>query len=127
MRGYSIQVRILVTGSRDWVDAAVIRQALLDVWESYDCPVAPVLVSGGCPTGADAIAERLWTGWSFPVERHPAEWDAHGRAAGPVRNNAMVTAGADVCLAFIRNGSKGATQCAAVADRAGIPTIRFEE
>lgn len=118
-------MRILITGSRDWDDTATITEALQDVWESYDCPPAPTLVSGACPTGADHIAETHWQSLGHPIERHPADWHAHGRAAGPRRNQAMVDAGADVCLAFIRDDSRGATQCANAAERAGIPTIRY--
>jgi len=37
----------------------------------------------------------------------------------------MVAAGADLCLAFIHNGARGASHCAALAEQAGIPTIRI--
>lgn len=112
--------RVLVTGSRNWQDRQVIRDALARVWH----PEA-VLVSGACPTGADALCEACWSHWGGQVERHPADWGRLGRAAGPRRNAQMVALGADVCLAFILDGSSGATQTAALAQRAGILTRIF--
>jgi hypothetical protein len=114
------EYRILVTGSRDWEDVEVIRKALTMP------QIGPtVLVSGACPTGADKIAEDLWESWGGEVERHPALWWKYGKQAGFRRNAEMVSQGADVCLAFIRNGSKGAMHTAGLAMKAGIPTIRY--
>ena len=56
-------------------------------------------------------------------ERHPADWKRYGRAAGPIRNQEMVNLGADVCLAFPREGSRGTKNCMEAARKAGIPTL----
>jgi hypothetical protein len=112
--------RVLVTGSRTWTAETMIRDALRE-----HCPPGAVLVTGACPRGADAIAERLWSSWGGQVERHPADWST-GRVAGLARNAAMVGLGADVCLAFIRDNSPGASHTARLAELAGIPVRRYD-
>jgi hypothetical protein len=112
--------RVLVIGSRTWTDEAVIAAAL-----SEHCPPGTVLVTGACPRGADAIAERLWQARGGQAERHPADWSA-GRGAGFARNAAMVALGADACLAFIRDNSPGASHAARLADLAGISVHRYD-
>ena len=119
--------RVLVTGSRDWANELVVEGALaVAVYQR----VPAVIVHGACPTGADAMAAR-WTRSHRVIglteEAHPALWQWHGRAAGPRRNAEMVELGADVCLAFIRAGSRGASHCARLAERAGIPVLRYVE
>lgn len=114
--------RVLVTGSRDWEDVARIRGVLAQMIEPNNCLT---IVHGACPTGADAIADAWAQRFSFINERHPADWARYGKAAGFRRNAEMVALGADVCLAFIRNGSKGASHTADLAEKAGIPVRRF--
>jgi hypothetical protein len=114
--------RVLVTGSRTWTDRAAIRDGLAAVWGAGD----RVLITGACPTGADALAEACWRAWGGQVETHPAAWDTHGRAAGPRRNTEMVAVGAQVCVAFIRDNSRGASHLAGLAETAGIPVHRHE-
>lgn len=121
--------RILVTGSRDWLSAARLYRVLDEVLAEHG---SLILVHGACPSGADKMADN-WAGnvhyfggqAAVTREPHPADWAAHGRAAGFRRNAEMVALGADLCLAFIRNGSRGATHCADLAEKAGIPVRRF--
>jgi SLOG family YspA-like protein len=118
-------VRVLVTASRTWSDAYPIRRDLGDLcgracWEF-------VVVHGGAD-GGDTIAaqwvadQRRGGNNDVSEECHLADWKLHGRAAGIVRNVEMVRSGIDVCLAYIRDDSKGATHCAMTAEAAGIET-----
>lgn len=113
--------RVLVTGSRTWTDAAAITGVLTDLHEVHGDRL--VVVHGACRTGADRIADGWARRHGVATETHPADWAA-GPGAGPARNAAMVATSPDVCLAFIRDGSPGATGCADAAERAGIPTTR---
>ncbi|MFJ5294470.1 DUF2493 domain-containing protein [Streptomyces sp. NPDC088348] len=117
--------RILVTGSRDWADHDVVRDALAAATYQH---VPAVIVHGACPSGADAMASwwvRRYRHLGLTEERHPADWKANGRAAGPIRNALMVNLGADVCLAFIKGGSRGASHTAGLAELAGITVRRY--
>lgn len=112
-------VRVLVTGSRDWEDRAA-------VWAAFDRVHAEhpefVLVSGACPSGADRMAEGWARVHGVRVERYPADWGRHGRAAGPIRNRRMVETAPDLCVAFIRANSRGATGTVRMCVEAGIRT-----
>ena len=76
---------------------------------------------GDCPTGADRIAFDWAVTNEVPVQRFVAHWLELGRAAGPDRNQRMVDSGADLCLAFPLDGSKGTQDCMRRARDAGIP------
>lgn len=122
--------RLLVTGSRDWLNTNLLREALADgarMLSPERDGRTVVLVHGACPTGVDWRASQMWKAWGFPVEPHPAYWHLYGKEAGPRRNRQMVNLGADLCLAFILNGSRGATHCLTVARDARIPTIAYRE
>lgn len=136
--------RLLVTGSRDWDDAAVIWKALKAVW-TYDPDT--LLVSGACPRGADLLCETYWDEYlGGGTERHPAAWYPNGsldRGAGFRRNEKMVRLGAWGCLAFGLpcaqrscnsmptdpgwpfHVTHGTGHCAALAEENDIPVRRF--
>lgn len=120
--------RLLITGSRDWNSREVIEKSILDTaeWTKYN-DVELIVVHGDCPTGADALAQAICEDHGIKTERHPADWNEHGRAAGPIRNQEMVDLGAHECLAFPHHGSRGTYDCLRRAESADIPTRVFQD
>ncbi len=115
--------RVLITGSRDWEDWELINQDLTNLLDVFD--EALVVIHGGA-RGADTFAEETCVRWGIKYERHVAKWNELGKRAGYVRNAEMVAAGANLCLAYIKNNSRGATMCAELAEKAGIYVVRHE-
>ncbi len=117
-------MRILVTASRDWDDEQVINDAIENATRGISWHKVTIVV-GDCPTGGDRITAAWAAEREVDLEIHAARWDLYGRAAGPIRNNEMVDSGVDICLAFIKSNSRGATQCAAYAEATDIPVRRY--
>jgi hypothetical protein len=106
---------VLVTGSRTWTDEHAIHDRLLR------CPAGTVIVHGQAKRGADAIADRQAKLLGLEVDPHPADWERHGRKAGPIRNREMLDSGIDLVLAFWDGMSRGTKDCIEEAQRRGIP------
>lgn len=116
--------RLLITGSRGWTDRAVIRDALRAWWDSTGRDPEAILVSGKCAKGADKICEEVWAHNGLTLELHPAEWRPGGvynKRAGYDRNEAMVDTAPDHLIAFVLDGSGGASHCLLYAQKKGIP------
>lgn len=116
--------RVLITGSRSWGDYLTMMEAIFKLQDEHG---EILIVHGDCPKGADHLASEIATRNSIPQERHPADWSTYGKRAGFVRNEQMVSLGADCCLAFIKDGSSGATMTAKLAAKSFIPLEVFEE
>lgn len=87
-----------------------------------------VIIQGRCPTGIDSLAREVAEEYGTRMESFPADWKKHGRAAGPIRNQAMADAGADLCLAFPSAGrSTGTWDMIRRACAAGIETRIYPE
>jgi len=116
-------VRVLLTGSRTWVKVGTIYEVLDDLKALHGADNLTI-VHGKCNRGADAIAETWCRTNGVADEPHPADWK-RGRHAGLLRNKEMVDSKPESCVAFIRNRSSGATGCADLAQKNGIPTIIY--
>jgi hypothetical protein len=121
-----VTYKILITGSRTWTDRGVINAALRDAYKGCtDIGEDVLMINGDCPQGADAIAKEIWLKHNLPIELYPADWGTYGKRAGFIRNKQMVDLKPDICFAFIKDGSKGASMTAKLAEDAGIRTLRW--
>lgn len=128
-----------MTGSRQWQEPLTVWQQLhalgIQAYGDYDGGHQLTIVHGNAATGADRMAQQwvqfstfdLWQPVNITEEPHPAQWKVYGRSAGIRRNQEMVDRGADLVLAFIRDNSRGATDCLNRAQEAGIECRVFRE
>lgn len=116
-------MRIIVTGGRGYDNRDAVSRALRHIALPAGMAESVTLVHGDAP-GADRLVVAVARILGWEVEDHPADWDTHGRAAGPIRNQQMADSGADVCLAF--PGGRGTADMVRRAEAAGIPVRRVE-
>lgn len=115
-------MRLLVTGDRNWRDAVSVEEALRTFTKEQGYGMNHTLISGDA-RGADTYADVIGQLFGFTIERYPADWEAHGRAAGPIRNKQMLDSGVDYCIAFHNDlgSSKGTRDMVERVEKAGIP------
>src|SRR5687767_7065897 len=91
-------MRVLVCGGRDYNDSDRIFNTLYQI----DAERGPITcIIHGCATGADTQG-RVWA--QHHDRKHVpfrADWNTHGKAAGPLRNARMLDEGKpDLVVAF---------------------------
>lgn len=116
-----MKVSIVVTGGRDYHD----RQHVFDVLERYTEAATSVRLAHGGAAGADSLADA-WGRDDLRTEVvvYPADWQTHGRSAGPMRNHYMLEAERPMMvIAF--PGGRGTDNCVAHARNLGLTVVDF--
>lgn len=117
-------MRILVCGSRHFNDFYLASNILL---EHFTGGPGFTLIHGDAK-GADRLSERVIRHYFYKlddlvsIERYPADWEKHGKAAGHIRNKQMLDEGKpDLVIAFLAKDSKGTKNMIDQATKAGVP------
>lgn len=76
-------MKVIIAGSRKVEDYKLVVQAM------ERCGYEVTEVVCGMATGIDRLGEQWAIANGIPVKEMPADWNRHGRSAGPIRNRAM--------------------------------------
>lgn len=106
-------MRTIIAGSRSITDLSVVRHAV----EISGFSVSEV-VSGGA-RGVDRLGERLAGILGVPCRVFPADWRAHGRSAGVIRNREMAEY-AEALVAVWDGRSRGTANMISQAKAKGL-------
>lgn len=77
----------LICGGRDFVDQGMFDDVMSHLLGMFGCPAKVV---HGAAQGADAMAAIWGLRMAIDVVACPADWEKHGNAAGPIRNEDML-------------------------------------
>jgi predicted Rossmann-fold nucleotide-binding protein len=111
--------RVLVCGGRDyWSPDIYHNLACLNDERRFS-----TVITGGA-RGVDEMAAHWAERRGITSEVYPANWKAHGRAAGPIRNAKMIAEGKpDLVVAF--KGGRGTADMVRRAKAAGVEVIEI--
>jgi hypothetical protein len=111
-------MRTIIAGSRDFVNYDLMNSMMdqVDIW------ITEVL-SGGA-RGADKLGERWAVHNDIPYELWLADWEKHGKSAGPIRNRQMAQ-NAEALIAFWDGRSRGTKHMINTARKLGLEVRVF--
>ena len=113
----------IVAGSRTFDDYKLLSDELDKVNNLFGISE----IVSGTARGADSLGEKFAKDHNLPCELHPADWDKHGKAAGPIRNAEMAEV-SDALIAFWDGQSRGTKSMIDLAKRKGLQVaiVRYD-
>jgi hypothetical protein len=116
--------KVIIAGGRFFEDYELLKRKCSKILLNYE-PSQIEIVSGAA-RGADALGERFAYDNQIAVRRFPADWNAHGNSAGPIRNRQMAEY-ADALIAFHDGKSRGTANMIETAESLGlvVRTVRY--
>lgn len=129
---------VLVCGGRDFTRYSFLASTLHDLFWEREWYISDglygaegnwlpnVRIIAGGAKGADTLAIDYAVTNFCPFKEFPADWDKHGRAAGPIRNQQMLDEGKPcLVVAFPTEKSRGTWDMIRRAKKAGVETLVF--
>ena len=98
-------MKLAIVGGRDYNNYENVKYHVLRYFNSERNSLFDEVISGGAG-GADALAKQLAKEMNIKYTEFPADWETHGKAAGPIRNEQIMQY-TDKVIAFWDGQSKG--------------------
>lgn len=111
-------MRVIIAGSRTFGPR---RAEVLEAIDACDQlgTIRITEVISGCAQGVDKIGEEWAIDHGIHIRRFPADWDTHGKSAGPIRNREMARHAEAVILIW-DGTSRGSADMLRAAGEAGL-------
>lgn len=120
------EFRVLVCGGRDYDNRERVRRTLDAALKAAQSVGKVAVIIHGNARGADLLADQYARERSLKVLSFPADWNLHGRRAGPIRNIKMLTESQPhVIIAF--KGGIGTAHMVRIGKEAGVPVYEVKE
>ena len=111
-------MKLIIAGGRD-IGKKWCWGMITDLLQEFQLENISEVVSGACK-GIDDLGEWYAFNMSKSVKKFPADWDKHGKAAGPIRNKEMAEY-ADALLLIWNGKSRGSASMKREMEKLGKP------
>ena len=112
-------MKVVIAGSRTINDYGL----LLDAIDKSEFDIEEVIYGGA--SGVDAMGRRYADERALYWTLYEADWEKHGRAAGPIRNRLMAQR-ADAAIVLIAGNSRGSRNMIEEMEKLGKPVFVME-
>lgn len=113
-------MKVIIAGSRSIVDYKLVKKYLDELKDKIE---VTTIVSGRA-RGVDSLGEKYAKENNINLELFPANWNLHGKAAGPIRNKQMGDF-ADVLICFWDGVSSGSQHMVSYMKSLNKPVYLF--
>jgi len=96
-------MKVIIAGGRGFNDLEKLSNFCDTILSNIE---EDIEIVSGTANGADKLGEKYAKEKGYAIKQFPADWDAHGKSAGYIRNAEMAKY-ADALIAFWDGKSKG--------------------
>ena len=112
--------RLIVAGGRNFANYDMLARTLDESAAKLASKGKTLMVVCGMAKGADMLGKEWADNNHMPVDKHPADWNTHGKVAGYRRNEEMAQV-ADGAIVFWDGISRGSKHMIETAEKKGLP------
>ena len=118
--------RVVIAGCRIFYNYVTLKERC-EYYLQNKMQTHNVIIVSGHASGADTLGEKFAVDHNLQCELHPADWEKHGKAAGPIRNAEMADV-ADALIAFWAGQNRGTKSMIELAKRKGlqVAVVRYD-
>lgn len=100
-------MKLIIAGSRNFTDYERLEKEVIKFLKyNREYQGEPIEIISGCARGADKLGIQFGEKFGLEIHKMPADWNAHGKAAGHIRNREMAKIGTH-CICFWDGKSSG--------------------